>query len=202
MNKLLCLLTFLTLLIQSNVSAQVYAFAELKDGIERFERREEPNDYLWTKLVTIINVPIDEVTDFTKRIDKLMNWVYACEETRLIEDNGEDVVYYIVTAMPFPMTNRDAVIKKKITKDSLTGIIHSISETYDQYEYESELVRIPRFKAIWVFEPLENGQTKISYEFSADPGGSIPEWLKVKYASHGPMKSLENLIQVLGNNGD
>ena len=176
-----------------DLDAQQYKFVESMNGIDMFTKVEPEGNERWTKLVTEIDAPIETVTAFTGSVSNLSSWVYACDRVELIQEDANETIYYLVSDMPYPMTDRDVIIRKEITRNEDLSKITSVSENFTLIEKKSSLVRIPRFKTIWQFEQLPSGKTKVTYEVSADPGGSIPNWVKDRFEYYGPLKSLENL---------
>ncbi len=178
----------------SGLEAQDYTFVESKNGIDLYSKFDSAKGEEWTKLVTEVDASVRDITNYTANIENLIHWVYACEEVQLLEKDASETIYYLVSDMPYPMTDRDIIIRKTVEEGASDSYFKTVSENYTKLTRESNLVRIPRFKAIWVFETLPTGRTKITYEVTADSGGSIPNWVKDRFAYYGPLKSMENLI--------
>lgn len=177
----------------TGLEAQDYSFVESKNGIDMYAKVDETTGQEWTKLVIELDASVSEITSYTGNIDNLTSWVYACDKVKLLEQQNLETIYYLVSDMPYPMTDRDVIIRKIIEEGASASYVKTVSESYTEVNLESDLIRIPRFKAIWVYEQLSSGKTRITYEVSADSGGSIPNWVKDRFAYYGPLRTLENL---------
>ena len=58
-------------------------------------------------------------------------------------------------------------------------------------------VRTLKLKGEWILEALENGQTRVTYEVNADPGGLLPAWLVNLGSRKLPLKTLKNMREQL-----
>lgn len=165
---------------------------ESVDGIDVYTKIDDQNKH-WSRLECVMNATPDEVVKFASKIEYLNSWVYGCASSQVLSENNNITIYHIVTDMPFPISDRDIIIKKERFFDHQTGIYSSILSKDSEFDYPTEYLNVEDFQANWKYIPLENGKTKVIYEVYADPGGSIPNWLVEKFSSKGPYKSLENL---------
>ena len=164
---------------------------ESKNGIHVYKKIDKKG-HSWSKLECEIKASPQEIFDFTGIVETLNSWVYGCESTKLLTKDKNTTIYHIVTDMPYPMTDRDAVIKKEVTFHD-SGKISSHSMSCDNYPENSKYVRIPEFEAIWIFQPIEHNKTKVIYEVYANPGGTIPDWVLNRFSTVAPFKTMENL---------
>ncbi len=145
-----------------------------------------PGNY--TKLISILG----DVSQFNK-------WVYHSKNCKLLQKKSQfDFVYYTETQLPWPMSNRDAVIHIRFNTDSLPKFL-TITGTVESgwVAPKSGLERVSHYKAKWkVWMPT--AQTlRIHYEVEIDPGGSVPAWIANMSIDKGPFETFSNLAKKL-----
>lgn len=186
------LLFFLTSIFSFGALAQNdgWRLIETKNEIQILDRVDETGKK-WIRFVTIVPSSLLEVASFTTEINKLPEWVYACKETEVFSDDEDETLYYSVTDMPFPMSDRYALIRKTKDGSPYGEFFRTESVNYKELSIDSDLVRVENFKAIWLFEKVGENQTKISYDLYTD--ADIPDWLQDKVKKIGPYYTLVNL---------
>ena len=189
--RISCLL-ILSLTVLS-FSSTHWTFVESQNGINVYQRVDQQTDRKWFRLSTVIDYPMEDILNFTGSIEKLPEWVYACKETKTIDRKENEITYYSVTDMPFPMSDRDVVIRKVILHDEENKTFTSISTGSKEFDIESDYVRVSHFEAIWFFEEIDSARTMVTYDMYVNPGESIPDWVKDRIVRIGPMKTMINL---------
>lgn len=121
------------------------------------------------------------------------NWVYSCEKALLLQKYSEtEIAYYIKSSFPWPLNDRDFVVKNKIWQDKKTLAFHSKSEALNNHLPQiNGIVRITTFSAEWIITPAKNGNFVLQYTFSSDPGGNLPAWLVNSFIDFGPLKTIK-----------
>jgi hypothetical protein len=142
----------------------------------------------YSKLIALLS----NVAEFNK-------WIYNTKSTWLIKKNTpHDFIYYSETHMPWPLTNRDAIIHMQIKTDSLPKflVITGVDEP-DLLPRFISRVRVTKYKANWRVTMPTPQTIKISYILELDPGGSIPASIANSFADKGPMGTFTNLAEKL-----
>ncbi len=132
-------------------------------------------------------------------ISRFPKWIYHNKTSTLIKKNSAyDYLYYSETSMPFPLSNRDLVIRLRIRTDSLPRFL-SISGVNDPDELPTipGRVRIPHYRANWKVTMPTPKTISITYIIEVDPGGSLPAWAANPYADKGPLETFLNLAEEL-----
>ncbi len=57
----------------------------------------------------------------------------------------------------------------------------------------ANMIRIDKMSGYWGFEPLKDGNVKVTYEMGVDPGGDLPVWLVNALVVDIPFYTLKNL---------
>ena len=142
----------------------------------------------YTKLISILS----DVTQFS-------NWIYHSKTTTMLQKNSAyDFIYHTETTVPWPMSNRDAVIHIQVNTDSLPKFI-TITGTGEpsRISKTSGLVRVSHYSARWKVSMSSTQTLRIYYELEIDPGGSIPGWISNMFADKGPFETFSNLAKKL-----
>lgn len=142
----------------------------------------------YSKLIAVLS----DVPQFSK-------WIYHAKSASLLQKNSTlDFVYHTETVLPWPMTNRDAVIHIQINTDSLPKFM-TITGTGEpkRIAKKSGLVRVTHYSARWKVSMPTTKTISIYYELELDPGGSISGWMSNMFASKGPFETFTNLAKKL-----
>ena len=127
------------------------------------------------------------------------HWVYRSGGARILEQTGyaQAYVYGIVDA-PWPMHDRDTVVRFDYTQDPQTGIITiDITNFPDFIPPEESLVRVPDFGGFWRLQPEGDGWIAVTYQVYGDPGGSIPVWIANYAAALSVTRTLQNMTSAV-----
>lgn len=185
---------FITLcaFLLSSFTFDEWRLVEAKEGISVFHKVDSSKKS-WTKLETEINAPINKILDFTADIENFTNWVYACNEARTLEQRDNVTYYYTVTDLPYPLSDRDIIIKRVVDYNKKTGVYKSTSTVDDTHKIKSDHVRITEYAGFWSFIPISPTRTKLVYEVHVNPGGNIPVWIQDMVSTKGPFKTMHSL---------
>lgn len=126
-------------------------------------------------------------------------WVYLTEKATLIKKlNPHALVYYTITDMPWPVTNRDLVIEFSYQEVPGTQRLTIQAKSVTGYvPPQKGYVRVPYSLATWEVVPMAKDKLKIDYIFRVDPGGTIPAWLVNMAAATGPYNTFVKLRALL-----
>lgn len=122
-------------------------------------------------------------------------WVYHIKTSLLLETFSKlDVVYYAETSMPWPMSDRDAIIHLVFNTDSLPKYmtVTGTSEP-ERVPVKSNFVRMIHYTAIWNVTMPTQDSIHIEYILEMNPAGNIPSWFTNMFAKKGPYETFRNL---------
>ena len=143
--------------------------------------------------------------NYSKLISVLTNvsgfsdWIYNTKTANLVQQiTPMDFIYYSETHLPWPLYNRDAVIRMKIRTDSLPRllIITGSSESARVAKMTGK-VRVSHYEAHWRVTMPTTNTIRIHYILEVDPGGSIPGWVANMFAEKGPYGTFSKLASQL-----
>jgi hypothetical protein len=109
-----------------------------------------------------------------------------------------DFIYYTETELPWPMSNREAVVHMRFNIDSLPKFL-IITGTGEPgwVAPRSGLERVSHYKAKWRVTMPTAQTIRINYEFELDPSGNVPAWVANMTSDKGPFETFSNLAKKL-----
>lgn len=140
-----------------------------------------------------------KLIDILSDVPQFNKWIYHSKTSRLLQKNSAyDFVYHTETTLPWPMSNRDAIIHIRVNTDSLPKFI-TISGKGEPGRIPKTpgLVRVSHYTAKWKVTMLSAQTIGIYYELEVDPGGSLPAWMANMFAAKGPFETFSNLAKKL-----
>jgi ribosome-associated toxin RatA of RatAB toxin-antitoxin module len=138
------------------------------------------------KLVALVSVIED-----TKAYPQLL---HHCKTAHDIKSTGKNDAYkYIVTGMPWPVKDRDAIVYSVMQQNKQTKQVEiKMSASPNTLPLKAGKVRISKMVGRWVLSPEKEG-TKVTYEMSVDPAGKLPKFLVNALSTDMPFNTLNNL---------
>jgi len=142
----------------------------------------------YTKLISILT-----------NVSQFSNWVYHSKNCKLLQKKSQlDFVYYTETQLPWPMSNRDAVIHMRFNTDSLPKFMTITGSGESGWVApKSGFERVSHYKAKWKVSMPTTQTLRIHYEVEVDPGGSVPAWIANMSIDKGPFETFSNLAKKL-----
>ncbi len=151
-----------------------------RDGIQVYTGEVEGSPYDAVRSEAIIEgVSLSSLVALVNDAEACADWADRCAESYVVEQLSDTEAYvYTHNDMPFPVRDRDVVVRLKWTQDpqSLAVEMNSTAVT-GQVEAMRGRLRLTDAIASWRFEPLPDGSIKIVNEAHLDPGSALPGWL-------------------------
>lgn len=170
-----------------------------KKGIKVFTKKSR-----WGKLrdskaeMLLPNAKIDELVKFICDFDNYPNWVPRCREAKVLARiSGDEFIAYMIFKSPWPVADRDCVVRVKVTRDPATGTVNIHETSEPKYiNHRSNVVRIEQMYSNWRIVPQAGG-LMVTNEYSTNPGGTIPDWLTNTQSVDNPydiFTTIQNVI--------
>ena len=193
----------LTIVFFNSFSAQTdWTLAKEKNGIRIYTKEVEGSKFLAFRGVTEFSASLAEVWEILENVQAYPNWMYNTIQAKVIEKNGPQMISYVITDAPWPVSDRDGFYKNVFTYNPGTSgeiTIKAIPEYGPTYE---SMVRIEMLDGSWVITNLGNDRVKVVYQAHSEPGGNIPGWLASSGVISFPYYTLENLKKLVKENRD
>jgi len=164
-----------------------------EDGITVYTRSVEGFDINELKAEMTIDAPIDKIVSILLDIPNYPKWAYSYSEAKILKREGDMSIIYIVMDIPWPMADRDNVVKMVKFEKGDTVTIKSKSIP-DYIEIKDNITRIPYHAGSWTL--IKKGEkTEAILKTHALPGGEAPDWIINMFLTDGPYESLKALSE-------
>jgi len=191
---------FASLLLASFAHGQYnWKLSKQKDGIAVYESPVPNSNYKGIKVECTLAGTYDKLIDVLSDVSRQKDWVYNNKTAYILKKiSANEFYYYSETSIPWPMSNRDAVVHFKINRDSLNRFVKITATGEPNFIPEkSGKVRVPKSLINWYVTMPSSNAISIVYTFEAEPGGSLPAWLVNMFADKGPYESFKKLSEIL-----
>ena len=170
-----------------------------KDGIKVYLAENPKSKFKVIKVECTLVGTFDKLASVLTDVSHLKDWVYSTKFSYLIKSfSPYDLYYYTETSIPWPMSNRDAVVHMRITRDSLQRFMRVNSTGENKFvPGKDDNVRVVYLDINWYVTMPTSNTISIVYTFDVDPGGSLPAWLVNSFAEKGPYETFKKLSEIL-----
>nr|WP_262381683.1 START domain-containing protein [Acinetobacter guerrae] len=147
-----------------------------KNNIKVWTYQTENNPVIQYKAETTFDVPIEQAVGLILNVEHAAKWVPYVSETKVLsrDDKKGEFILYMVLDFPFPLKDRDLVVKGKISKTN-NGIISIRNNAVTgYYPIQKDRLRLNKYEGDWTFQKLGANKVKVTTSGYADPAGSIP----------------------------
>jgi len=166
----------------------------------RVQRRDYPGSELdEIKGVVRVKATLNAVMALLKDAQFNREWVYRSRGASILQDVGYAQAYvYGVVDAPYPMSDRDTVVRFDYQQDQETKEITVTISNFPAFIAEkTDLVRVPAIGGYWHLKPEKDGWVAVTYQVYGDPGGWIPVWLANRAAVISVQETLRNMISAV-----
>ncbi len=188
------LIVLLFYAMPSAIAAEKWDLKKDSEGIKIYTRTVPNSPHKALRATFTMKGTLDILQGILLDISKQTDWVYSTKTSSLVKRIGEhDLVYYSEKSMPWPVTNRDAVVRITITRsDANTMLVNAISVA-GVVPDKKGIVRVPFSKVNWEVKVVNANTLSVVYEALVDPGGSIPAWVVNMFSTKGPFETFKSI---------
>lgn len=174
---------------------ETWVYEREKQGIKIFTKKSKWGKLRDSKAEMRVSSTPEQILRTLTDFDNYKTWVARCGQSRLLARlSDNEFITYLYFDAPWPVKNRDCVVRVKIEKDDETGIITMTQTSEPKYiREEADVVRVEQFISRWSLIPEKEGGTKVINEYSSNPGGNIPDWLTNTQSVENPLETFQNL---------
>lgn len=128
-------------------------------------------------------------------------WVASCKDLRSItcRDALNCDLYYVM-GLPWPVSNRDVILRANATVYPAENIIRVNCEAMPgdtRIPVPKGYVRLKSMYVKWILKQLPDGKTDVTFLSWAEPGGLITPFIANMATTDFPFKSLVNLAKMV-----
>ena len=144
---------------------------------------------------TTFNTTLENAVGLILDTERGSKWIPNVSQIKVIERNDSGTfIAYMILKMPFPLADRDLVIKGEISKDNQGRILVKNKSVKDNRLPEVKgLVRIQNYEGDWSFEKISDQQVKVTTRGYADPGGAIPKKIVNTFVQQQPYQMFQKM---------
>ncbi|MEX1001362.1 MAG: START domain-containing protein [Crocinitomicaceae bacterium] len=159
-----------------------------ESGIKIYSRSHATSDFKEYKALTTFRASRNKVASLILNIDDYVNWFPDCLESYQIKKEGDEMIVYYLIDSPWPISDRDAVMRLKIDHSNKETLIHFEEVTAVKPKVKN-VVRIPKSRGFWRLTDVGE-KTSVVYQNHADPGGEVPAWVTNLFIVDAPYETL------------
>jgi len=164
------------------------------EGVKVFTRPVAGSGIKEFKGVAEIPAPAERIVTFIRDSDHFKDWFPSTPESKLLDRQGAVSYQYSVMDAPWPVSDRDNVLRSVLERDPASGAIQiNVTAAPDFYPEQTDRVRVRKARGFWRIEPLEKNRSRVTFSMHLEPGGGVPEWLSNARVVESPYEALINL---------
>ncbi|MEZ7924209.1 MAG: START domain-containing protein, partial [Acinetobacter towneri] len=142
-------------------SAQNIEHAKLsihKNNINVWTFQQQSSPVFLYKAETTFNVPLEKAAALILDVDHAVKWVPYVGSVKVLsrDDQKGEFLLYMVLDFPFPLKDRDLVVKGKMSKDAQGMVSIQNKAIEGGYPLNPNYVRIQNYEGDWTFKKLGN----------------------------------------------
>ena len=194
---LLLFSVFSTTIYSQNFDKTDWKLKTTEDNLKLYTRNNDQSGVKEVRIKTEVAITLEKLMAVLGNVSNYESWVYKCSEAKMVKVVTEDDYYYYSRYdLPFPLSDRDIVVRSRQWEKD--GIFYSHSTlSRNMVNKKKSIVRIQEFDAHWKITKKENGILAIDYVVQTHPGGSLPNWAINLGIAKGPIETMKNLIKQL-----
>lgn len=176
------------------------------DGIIGYTRPTTKSSVDEIKAVGVVDASVAVIEAVMRDISVMPEYVYLCKEAFLMntpdmKSGGDVIFFYSLTDLPFPASDRDAVVRSVWTIDRETGIVYCHAEGLETtFEQSQDIVRIPLSSMDCTLVPRGENRTEVIYQILGHPGGELPSWFVKMLSRDYGIKTIAGLRKIVKKN--
>jgi len=193
----LFLISLFSLLLYPSSAQYNWNLEKQKDGISVYLSDVAGSSFKAVKVECTFPGNYAKLIALLTNVSQFSKWIYNNRTSSLLKQNAPlDFIYYSETHLPWPLSNRDAIIHMQIKTDSLPKFLTITGKGEpDLLPPIVSRVRVPHYKAYWKVTMPTANSIQISYLLEIDPGGAIPAWIANSFADKGPFETFSNIAE-------
>jgi hypothetical protein len=167
-----------------------------EEGVKVSERKKPGQAFPTFRGVGYVYASIYDVLAVVSDIGRHTHWVQSCVAADVLERKGwREYVVYSRTDVPWPISDRDAVYRSKVTvnQDKLEVAIVFKAIKYKGKPKIDGVVRMENLRGHFKFKGYGESKTWVEYQVDADPGGWLPKWLARLATKKMPLNTIVGL---------
>lgn len=157
-------------------------------------RPSQFHDSIEIKAQARLNSSLAGFIYFLEDLDNLPNWLDNADSAVMINQiSANENVFVTRFKGIWPISARDMVVHTHYWQNDDLSIEIAVTDASELIAKNKNSVRMKVLSAHWTIIPTSPNQLAITYQFSVDPKGNLPQWLIKPMTLKGIWATLENL---------
>ena len=163
------------------------------EGILIYTRAAENSDINEFKAYTKIGSSSETIFDIILDVENYPKWIEDVDSAKKLYQRKNEIGMYYQVTMPWPIKDRDITLVSKFSTLPDNSIHFHLNNSGDLLAEQDGFIRIKEISGQWLIKPIDSSSAEVTYQFLADPEGSLPAWVVNGFIVDGPFKTLQNL---------
>jgi len=188
------------LFLNSSVfSESAWVFRKKIEGITIYTRPVPDTPYFEFRGITRVKTSLFSILALWADPDSYSEWMFNCKSANLLKQETPLSLYtYIITAVPWPLVDRDNILFAETYQDINTGKINiKLTGKPEYLQKDKTMIRVSESHGIVELNPVENGEIEVVFEFFMNPAGEIPPALVNLTVLDFPYHTLKKMREVV-----
>ena len=167
-----------------------------KNGIKAYTSSVDSSKFKSVKVECDMPGTFEKFIAVLQDVAKHTDWVYETKRAYIVKKVSDDeLIYYAETSLPWPISNRDVVIKMVNTKDAANNsLLVTQSAVTGMVDSQRGIVRVTSMDGR--YEVKSTGDTlHVVYYLTIDPAGDLPAWVVNMFCTKGPYETFRALTE-------
>lgn len=147
------------------------------------------------KAETTYDVSLERAVGLILNVEQAPRWApYVARVQTLSNDSKKgEFTLYMVLDFPFPLTDRDLVVKGKMMKMPDGTIVIKNNAISGGYPKQANRIRLTNYQGDWTFQRMGANKVKVTTTGYANPEGSIPISFVNLFVQQQPYQMLQKM---------
>ncbi|MES2489114.1 MAG: START domain-containing protein [Pseudomonadota bacterium] len=170
------------------------------DGVEISSRPKSGSPINEIRSTAKIKASLDSVVALLRDYPARPLWDSMCGEVKVLKQGTASETVYVHTEIPWPVTDRDLVMRVEWKQDPTTGVVsmHAVGAP-DAEPLRKDRVRMASFTNDWTLTPMDGGIIAVESIAHADPGGPMPTFMINKLSADAPLEAMKKIKSIAAN---
>ena len=186
----------LSLLARPAVAAPGWKHVITEEGIRVTSREVPGRGFPTFRGRGVVKANLYQLLAVLRDVKRHPHWMAACVDARLLKKTSEyEYILYTRTDVPWPISDRDAVLHSKSTvnREKMVVNVHFWAVRSKRKPPVKGVVRMTRLNGHYRFTAMGWNKTLVDYKVDANPEGLLPGWLARLASKKIPLVTIQNL---------
>jgi len=166
-----------------------------REGVSVYRRPVSGSPIDESLAITRLSASLTAVTALILDSDNNHRWIDSVDESRTLKRISDtESINYTVSHAPWPVSDRDAVVRTRVSQDPRNLVVTIRSEALPDYlPRRGGMIRVTSITSSWQLTPLDDSKVEVRYQVHSAPGGKLPNWLVNTVVTDQPLNTLINM---------